>query len=437
MRALSLEGKLAAALGLAIAGAALAGAWLSQWLQSVWFAAALTLALLLLPALLFARSMARPVTDLIRALSGSVLAFRDGDFSFSIANRRRDELGALVAAHNELGQVLREQRQGLFQRELLLDTVVQNTPNAVLLVDPGGFVVYANLAARQLLHGGRDLKGVQFVELMAGAPAAMAQALDAGVDALFSLPLDGEEESFHLARREFTLQGRPHRLYLLRRMTRELSRQEVAIWKKLIRVISHELNNSLAPIQSLAHSGRQLAQRGDLQRLELVFDTIEERARHLGRFIAGYASFARLPQPRLEEVAWPQFLIALSGQYPFVLTGELPATPAHFDRGQVEQLMINLLKNAHESGSDVAEVEVSVELRAAEWRIEVRDHGPGMSESVLANALLPFYSTKRDGTGLGLALVREITEAHGGRVILANRAEGGLSVTVVLPQRPI
>jgi len=112
----------------------------------------------------------------------------------------------------------------------------------------------------------------------------------------------------------------------------------------------------------------------------------------------------------------------------------LPPAPGWFDRAQVEQVLINLLKNAHEAGGDAAGVEMSVTLRGHDVRIEVRDRGSGMSETVLANALLPFYSTKRSGSGLGLALAREIAEAHGGRVQLANRADGGLSVTLVLPQ---
>jgi signal transduction histidine kinase len=114
----------------------------------------------------------------------------------------------------------------------------------------------------------------------------------------------------------------------------------------------------------------------------------------------------------------------------------LPTTPGWFDRAQLEQALINLLRNAHEAGGPADEVEIEVRQSAAEQRIEIRDRGPGMSESVLAQALLPFYSTKRSGTGLGLALAREITEAHGGRLRIANREHRGLSVTLVLPPVP-
>ncbi len=433
MRLFSLEGKLAALL-LLCAALAIGAVALASWWLPMPHAAIAALAAMIVPALWLARRRARALGELMRALAGSVSAFRDGDFSFSIANRRRDELGDLVEAHNELGRVLREQRQGLFQRELLLDSVVQNTPDALVLVEPGGHVVYANLAARALLNGGRALNGESFARIVAQAAPEFAAALETGGDVLFGVRIDEEDESFHLSRRTFKLQGRAHRMFLVKRLTRELSRQEVATWKKVIRVISHELNNSLAPIRSLAHSGRELARRGDLDRLGTVFDTIEGRARHLGDFIHGYAGFARLPLPRPAAVEWPAFLDALARHSSFRVAGALPATAGRFDRAQVEQMLINLVKNAHEAGGPAEAIELAVAERGRELRIEVRDRGPGMSETVLAQALLPFYSTKRSGTGLGLALAREISEAHGGRVTLANREGGGLVVTVILPQ---
>lgn len=434
MRPFSLEGKLTALLMLCSVAAVAASFFAITLVDRRWHAAVLAAAVMLGPALLLARAVARPVVQLIRALSGSVVAFRDGDFSFSIRADRGDELGDLVALHNELGAVLREQRQNLFQRELMLDTVVQNTPDALVLVEPGGHVVYANLAARALLNGGKAMHGEHIDTIVDEAPAELGLALQGGGDALFGVQLDDEDETFHLTQRGFKLQGRPHRLLLLRRMTRELSRQEVATWKKVIRVISHELNNSLAPIRSLSHSGRELARKGDLERLGIVFETIEERARHLGGFIQGYAHFAKLPMPQLARVEWVPFVAALGRHYAFRQVGALPALPATFDPAQVEQMLINLLKNAHESGGTVGDVELAIEVRGRDVRIEVRDRGPGMSETVLANALLPFYSTKRSGSGLGLALAREITEAHGGRLQLANRDDGGLRVTVILPQ---
>jgi two-component system, NtrC family, nitrogen regulation sensor histidine kinase NtrY len=434
MRFLSLQGKLTLVLALVAVAAAGVALVLQQWLGDLSLSLLLTAVLLACALPLLARALTARTTALFRALAGSVTSFKDGDFSFSIATDQRDELAELVQAHNELGRVLRDERQGLFQRELLLDTVVQNTPTAIVLAEPNGHVVYANIAARQLLNGGRPLQGLAFATVVSESPAAFAHAVDDGGDALFTVALDGEDETFHFSQRSFKLQGRLHRMYLIKRMTRELSRQEVATWKKVIRVISHELNNSLAPISSLAHSGRVLSAKGDVQRLGAVFDTIEDRARHLHGFIHGYAEFAKLPQPRMDEVSWRSLLDAIARQFPGIAVGDAPAQSGWFDRAQIEQVLINLVKNAHEAGGAVEHIGVQVSQRPGETRIEVCDRGTGMNDAVLANALLPFYSTKRSGSGLGLALAREIAEAHGGRIILANRDGGGLCVTLVLPR---
>lgn len=400
-------------------------------------ALALTGALMLPIAWGLASLLLMPLTRLLRALESTVLSYRDGEFGSAIAADPPgglSELSSLMRLHSELGQALREQRQHLAQRELLLDTVVQNTPVALVLTDARERIAYANIAARQLMDRGRGLAGRDLDEVLAQAPDDLRQAFAGTQDGLFSVVLDGEEERFHLSLRDFRLQGQPHRLRLLRGMTRELSRQEVASWKRVIRVISHELNNSLAPISSLAHSGAELARRGMHERVPGVFASIGDRAQHLHQFLAGYASFAKLPAPVLAPVEWAPFIESLGAHYPFTLGGELPAPPGRFDAAQMAQALINLLKNAHESGSAPEGVSLSVGAPREDWRIEVGDRGPGMTETQLSQALLPFYSTKRSGSGLGLALAREIAEAHGGRIAMGNRDGGGLWVAISWPR---
>ena len=421
------------ACALVLGGIALALA-MQRWIADPLHAGAATAAVLLPVTIYAMRRPLAPVLAMFRALSGTVTSYRDGDFAFSLAWTKNDELGDLVAAHNQLGDTLRQQRLALVQRELLLDTMVQNTPVAMLLFDPSGHVVYGNLAARKLLGGGRRLEGMALPEILEAAPEALRDAVSRGGDGLFAVEREGEEEIFYLARSGFRLNGRPHELFVLRHLTAELHRQEVRTWKKVIRVISHELNNSLAPIASLAHSGGELVRRNQHDQLEKVFTTIAERARHLEGFIQGYARFAKLPTPRPEPTPWPDLVERLRTHVTFQLDGALPDTPALVDPAQLEQALLNLLRNAHESGSPPDEVRLRVRRAAGGVAIEVSDRGAGMSEAVLSNALLPFYSTKRGGTGLGLALVREITEAHGGRVSLANREGGGVAVTMVLPR---
>jgi two-component system nitrogen regulation sensor histidine kinase NtrY len=436
----SLQLSLKYKLGLLLLGlvtlAAASGAWLAQQLGSILWSWLLVAAAALLPMLWLAARVLQPIQQMLRALSGTVASYREGDFSLSLVVDRHDELGELMAAHNDLSTALRTQRAHLVQRELLLDTVMQNSPVALLLVDAQERVAYANLAARHLLSEGRSLNGLRLSDALLRAPNALRAAVAEHGDSLFSADIDGIEETFHLSQRAFVLQGRTYRLYLLKHLTRELSRQEVSTWKKLIRVLSHELNNSLGPLSSLAHSGAEIARREDSVALPAVFAAIAERAEHLHHFVGSYATFAKLPAPRPERIEWRTFIADLARQVEFKRGATVPGFSGWFDRVQVEQALINLLKNAHEAGGNSDEVELVVACGGGEQRIEVRDRGSGMSHAVLAQALLPFYSTKRSGTGLGLALSREIAEAHGGRIRLANREGGGLSVSMELPYVP-
>jgi two-component system, NtrC family, nitrogen regulation sensor histidine kinase NtrY len=417
---------------------AAAGVLLTLALQSfigVPWLAGLLAALLLAP--LVAWSGTRLTTHwsgMARALSDGVLSLRDRDFSVSVTPASQDELGQLVHHYNGLGERLRVERQSLYQRELMLDTVIQATPLALVLTNEADVVLYSNSTARRLFSEGRKLEGDRFARYLEQAPAPLREAIDRGGDTLFTLNV-GEPEVYHLSQRSFLLNAAPHRLLLLKQLTREINSQEVATWKKVIRVIAHELNNSLAPISSLAHSGRILAQGPpNPEQLGRVFSTIEDRARHLAGFIEGYAQFAKLPHPRIAPVAWGVLVERLRVVVDFTLVGTVPSRAAAFDTAQIEQALINLLKNARESRSEPGGIELAVQVAPQGFAIEVRDRGPGFTQAALENALLPFYSTKETGTGLGLTLCREIVEAHGGRLRLANRDGGGAVVTLFLPE---
>jgi len=484
MMRLSLTGRATLAALLAAVVAACISSTTRHWTASAPIAALTGIAIALPITLWAGRAATSPWSKVVRAVRDGVMSLKDHDFSISIARVPNEELSELVTAYNALGELLRRERLDLYQRELLLDTVIQTTPLVMVLTNSVGRVVYSNVAARQFFHGGRKLEGLDFPTLLSDAPAPLREALSFNADAaapapvadplpsggptqatgplpaagpvpaagptndsLFTMEVAGEPQVYHLSQRSFHLNAQGHRLVLLKQLTRELAAQEVAIWKKVIRVIAHELNNSLAPIASLVHSGKLLSQ--DLaahdtsnaaqvspaqKQLQRIFTTIGDRTAHLTSFIDGYARFAKLPRPRLAPVSWGDFLARLEGTTHFRIEGALPERPANMDVSQLEQVMINLLKNAAESGSSQEEIAVAIrDAQGSGFVVEVADRGSGLAEHVLRDALLPFYSTKPAGTGLGLTLCREIVEAHEGRLSIANRDGGGALVTLWLP----
>src|SRR6201996_3396459 len=320
----------------------------------------------------------RPWSRVLRAVSDGIVSMRDHDFSVSIRKISNDEIGDLVVAYNALGDLLRRERLDLYHRELLLDTVIQTTPLVMGLTTSSVLVAFSNTAARQLFNPGRKLEGLDFLELLQHSPAPLREAVTANTDTLFTMEVEGEPQVYHLSQRRFHLNAQPQQLLLLKQLTRELAAQEVAVWKKVIRVIAHELNNSLAPISSLAHSGRLLA--GEDPQLNRVFSTIGDRAAHLATFIDGYARFAKLPRPLPKVVDWAQFIGRLQAAMTFTLEATLPTRPASFDASQLEQVMINLLKNAAESGSRLEDITVSVRDDGAEFVVEVADKGSGLTD---------------------------------------------------------
>ncbi|WP_286234917.1 sensor histidine kinase [Thalassotalea sediminis] len=375
------------------------------------------------------------IENKLLALESGLLNFRDNEFSNSLAIKGKDELSQLCHLYNEVAEKLRAEKQSIYQRELLLDKVIESSPIMMFLVDDDGYFVYSNSETRHFLNQGKRMEGEKLDALMKHWPEALCQAIMQHRDGLFVIEEPDNSETWHLSRGDFLLNNKKHQLFLLKHMTRELSRQEVAVWKKVIRVISHELNNSLAPISSVTHSGQLIAKKYQDQKLPLIFDTIKERIDHLNSFISGYAKFAKLPTPRLEANNLSAFIAQLKAQLSFVAPDNIPDEVVTFDPSQLEQVLINLIKNAQESGSALSEVALCIGLSSSQLTFEVKDRGTGMSEQVLTNALIPFYSTKQSGTGLGLALCREIIEAHDGNISLHNRIGGGLSVRIVLPRK--
>jgi nitrogen fixation/metabolism regulation signal transduction histidine kinase len=373
------------------------------------------------------------VTDGLNALADGVRSFRDEDFSLRVRVQGTDEVASLANLYNELADVLRAQRNEIYQKELLLDTILQRTPIAVVLTNAVDRIIYSNVASRELLAAGERIDGRRFKEVVRGVAPQLHEAFAARGDAIVTVPVGDQEETFHLSQRSFHLNTQQHRLILLERLTPELRRQEIAVWKKAIRLINHELNNTIAPVSSLFHSARRVGQMPERRhQLEEIYDTIEERLGVLRTFLESYAQFARLPDPRKERVRWADLLSDVHALYDFTLEGDA-TEEVLLDRTQMQQVLINLLKNAHESGSDAKAIVVSVQHVADGALLRVADRGRGMDPEVMRQALLPFYSTKTGGTGLGLALCNEIVEAHGGRLHLQAREGGGTIISAWLP----
>ncbi|WP_095506865.1 sensor histidine kinase [Paraferrimonas sedimenticola] len=402
----------------------------------------------LIAAWLFSFYSTKHLAASLTAFEVGLLNFKDNDFSVTLPSQSDPQLNRLADLFNESALSLREQRQFIYQREMLLDKVIQSSANVMFLLDDSQKVIYANDAARHFFNNGVAIAGFSFEDLIANLSEEFKSVLAGPKGGLFTIENPaGEGEVWHLSRGRFLLNGQYHHLYLLKQMTQELNRQEVAVWKKVIRIISHELNNSLAPIVSMVSSGRMLTKDLDNDKLALIFDTIEDRAEHLSQFIFSYARFAKLPRPNKTQVDWPKLMNQLAQHYRFNLPVDYPKEPCMVDVIQLEQVLLNLLKNAHESGTDLDEIDIVLEQSQQILRdnptnpvapsnvvlLKVRDRGPGMSSEVLQQALLPFYSTKQTGTGLGLALSKEIIEAHDGTMSLRNRDAGGLEVSLALP----
>ncbi|MEM0516032.1 hypothetical protein WCN91_11500 [Pseudoalteromonas sp. YIC-827] len=244
------------------------------------------------------------------------------DLATTLAYQGNNELGDLCTLYNETAQKLHQERQWIYQRELMFDKVLHNSPQALLLMNSKWQIVYTNHSVRGLLFAGIKVEGETLSNLFSGMPKATDEALQRGGEGLFSVEQEQQQRlNWHLATCEFLLNNHPHNFFILKPMTREISRQEVQVWKKVVRIISHELNNSLVPISSMLHSGRLIAQRSDDERLERVFNTIDERIACLSEFVQGYGKFAKLPQPQLSKFRWAELIQGLSQQLHLLASG--------------------------------------------------------------------------------------------------------------------
>lgn len=318
-----------------------------------------------------------------------------------------------------------------------LSAALEHDPSAVILVDQDGSVIYANAASHRVLCVHEPLIGQDADAVFEQLPKELQSALASGQDSIVARGGETDGETLLVSSHSLTIEGAQHFLYMLRPVTQQVRRQEVEHWKKLIRVLSHELNNALAPITSLLSSARKLNQMTHQDpRLGQIFESISERTAHLVAFIEGYREVARLPRPAPRTVDWDSFVQSIQSQKHITLVGTLPTTPGYFDPIQLERVVINLIKNSYEAGSPRDEIELEVVEEDERFRLNIMDRGSGMPEAVLKQAMLPFFSTKRTGTGVGLALSREIIEAHDGQLALANREGGGLVVSCSLPKAP-
>jgi len=380
---------------------------------------------------------------LVTSLEQGFLNFIDGDFSASLPDKISHQHKPLFDQFNQASEFLRCERQRLYQREMLLDMVINASSVVTVLVDHRQKIVFANQQCEALFNTDA-LIGSHFNELIKDLSHEFQQALDADEDnqgaecIISSTDANGQSQAWHISRSSVRLNLATHTLFLLKPMTEQLARQESNTWKKVIKVLSHELNNSIAPISSMCHSGKLISKKLDEPKLDRVFNSISGRINHLSEFVSGYATFAKLRKPIKTSLNLNELMMQLSELYPFKLDNPLPCINLNLDQSQFEQVLVNLLKNADEADpqnlTHVNIYEVKSKTNKERFiKIDIIDNGSGMSEEVLQHALLPFYSTKHSGTGLGLALCKDIIEGHQGKLLFSNLSPKGFCVSVIIP----
>jgi nitrogen fixation/metabolism regulation signal transduction histidine kinase len=363
------------------------------------------------------------VVQPLQTLANLLAALREGDYSFRARGADLDDpLGLAFAEVNALREPLRAQRLGALEAEALLGRVMEEIDVAVFAVDESGVLRLVNRAGERLLGRpaahlvGKSANEVGLGVCLVGDPRRV-------LDAAF--PVEGGR--WELRRSSFRQGGVPMRLLVLTDLRQALREEERQAWQRLVRVLSHEINNSLAPIQSIAGTLRSLIGRAPRpadadEDLERGLGVIGGRAESLSRFMRSYARMARLPAPVLAPVdvgALVDRVVQLEKRLP-VRVRPGPTMTLSADGDQLEQLLINLVSNAVDASTETGGgVEIAWDRQQGALDLRVVDEGPGLPAT--ANLFTPFFTTKRSGTGIGLVLSRQIAEAHGGALTLENR----------------
>ena len=372
----------------------------------------------------------------LQTISNMLAALREGDFSIRARGAREDDaLGLALLEVNTLGETLRSQRLGALEATALLRTVMAEIDVAIFAFDEH--------RALRLVNGGGERLLDQPAERLLGRTSAalgLAECLRGEDDRTVDLDFPGGRGKWQLRRGSFRQDGLPHQLVVLSDLSRVLREEERQAWQRLIRVLGHEINNSLAPIKSIAASLRDLLARPTLpgdwrEDLGDGLAVIAGRSESLSRFMAAYALLARLPSPQpkpMDVEQWVRRVAHLETRLPVRVAPGPPVTISA-DGDQLDQLLINLVRNAADASFETqGAVEVGWMRNGGMLDVWVRDNGLGVSDTT--NLFVPFFTTKPNGSGIGLALSRQIAEAHGGAPTLENRRDArGCEARLRLP----